>query len=61
MTLPFENDTSRIVKKYAKHSISQSPVSYTHLGKLLLCGWAYPRRCENGRCLADPQNCREAD
>ncbi len=30
-------------------------------GKLLLCGWAYPRRCENGRCLADPQNCREAD
>ena len=26
MTLPFENDTSRIVKKYAKHSISQSRV-----------------------------------
>ena len=24
MTLPFENDTSRIVKKYAKHSISQA-------------------------------------
>ena len=26
MTLPFENDTSRIVKKYAKRSISQSRV-----------------------------------
>ena len=26
MTLPFENDTSRIVKKYAKHSISQNRV-----------------------------------
>ena len=22
-------------------------------GKLLLCRRAYPRRCENGRCLAD--------
>ena len=22
---------------------------------------AYPRRCENGRCLADSKNCGKAD
>lgn len=37
MTLPFENDTSRIVKKYAKHSISQSRVK-TFLSVLTIVG-----------------------
>ena len=26
----------------------------TSEGKLLVRRWAYPRRCENGWCLADP-------
>ena len=33
----------------------------TSQGKLLLCGWAYPRRCEDGWCLADPKERRKAD
>ena len=62
MTLPFENDTSRIVKKYAKHSISQSRVK-TFLSVLtialavaLLSGFALsvigwkPKQNENCLC-----------
>ena len=29
--------------------------------KLLLRCWAYPRRCEDGWCLADPKERRKAD
>ena len=43
MTLPFENDTSRIVKKYAKHSISQSRVktflSVLTIALAVVCDW----------------------
>lgn len=29
--------------------------------KLLLRRWPYSRCCEDGWCVADPQNCGEAD
>ena len=33
----------------------------TSLSYLLLRRWAYPRRCKDGWCLADPKERRKAD